>query len=225
MAAPTAAACSKGCWRPSAPDRDDRRPLLYSFRRCPYAIRARLAIAVSGVLVDTVEVSLRDKPAALLAASAKATVPVLVLDDSRVIDESLAIMRWALALNDPERWLEDDDAALIAVNDGAFKQHLDRYKYADLADRGAHRDAAAALLAPLEWRLARQANLSGDRRRLTDMALLPFIRQFAAVDQAAFDALPLPGVQRWLSRHLCTPLFAQVMVRPPASTHPTPRCA
>jgi glutathione S-transferase len=188
-------------------------PILYSFRRCPYAIRARLAIAVSGVAVETVEVALRDKPAALIAASAKATVPVLVLDDGRVIDESLDIMRWALAQHDPEDWLADDDPAPIAVNDGPFKRHLDRYKYADPADpadRGAHRDAAAALLLPLEGRLS-------DDRTLTGIALLPFVRQFAQVDRDAFAALPLPGVQRWLAHHLSSTLFESVMARPVGS--------
>ncbi|MEG3165442.1 glutathione S-transferase [Sphingomonas sp. PB2P19] len=223
MAVPMGVACSKVCWRPSAPDRDERRTLLYSFRRCPYAIRARLAIAVSGVKVDTVEVALRDKPAALRTASPKATVPVLVIDDGQVIEQSLDIMRWALTQADPEAWLDGDDAALIATNDGAFKHHLDRYKYAAPADRDGHRDAAAALLAPLETRLSCHANLAGDRRTLVDMALLPFVRQFAQVDSAAFAALPLPGLHRWLARHLASPLFEQVMARPAASAHPTPR--
>ena len=157
--------------------------------------------------VDIIEVALRDKPAAMIAASPKATVPVLLLPDGRVIDESLDIMRWALAQRDPEDWLADEDAALIATNDGPFKHHLDRYKYADPADRSEHRDAAAALLSPLEGRLT-------DRRTLTGMALLPFIRQFAHVDRDAFAALPLPGVQRWLAHQLASPLFESVMARP-----------
>jgi glutathione S-transferase len=190
-------------------------PILYSFRRCPYAIRARLAIAISGVEVECVEVSLRDKPAALIAASAKATVPVVVLDNGQVIDESLDIMRWALTQNDPERWLAGHDAALIATNDGPFKRYLDRYKYADPDDRAAHRGAATALLLPLERRVS-------CRRTLTGMALLPFVRQFAHVDRAAFAALPLPGLHRWLAHHLASPLFESVMAQP-ASAHPMPR--
>lgn len=202
-------------------------PVLYSFRRCPYAIRARLALAISGIAVDIVEVALRDKPAALIAASAKATVPVLVLADGRVIDESSYIMRWALAQNDPEDWLAGDDPVAIAVNDGAFKRQLDRYKYADPADRDGPRDDALALLLPLEARLARHANLAFERRTLVDMALLPFVRQFAQVDRAWFDALPLPALQRWLAHHLASPLFESVMARAivasRASARPTQR--
>lgn len=201
-------------------------PLLYSFRRCPYAIRARLALAVGGVPHDVVEVALRAKPAALIAASTKATVPVLVLDDGRVIDESLDIMRWALTQNDPEDWMAGDDVELIATNDDAFKRHLDRYKYADPADRGAHRDAAVALLSAYETRLAERANLAAERRTLADMAVLPFVRQFAGVDPGWFATLALPGVQRWLAHHLASPLFESVMARPcthSASIRPTPR--
>lgn len=197
-------------------------PKFFSFRRCPYAIRARLALAISGVAVDTVEVSLRDKPAALVAASAKATVPVLVLADGQVLDESLDIMRWALEQNDPEDWLSGTDAALIATNDGAFKQLLDAYKYADPEARDDARDAAVALLGPLEARLADRANLAGHRRTLVDMALLPFVRQFAMVDRAWFDACPLPHLQRWLARHLASPLFESVMARA-SSARPTQR--
>ncbi len=151
----------------------------------------------------------------MLAASPKGTVPVLVLPDGRVIDESLDIMRWVLAHDDPENWLVDDDATLLAINDGPFKRHLDHYKYADPGDRREHRDAAAALLTGLEDRLS-------ERRKLTGMALLPFIRQFAHVDRDAFAALPLPGVQRWLAHHLASPLFESVMARP-ASARPTGR--
>jgi glutathione S-transferase len=104
-------------------------PILYSFRRCPYAIRARMALWAAGITVELREVKLAAKPPALIAASAKATVPVLVLDEATVIDQSLDIMRWALAQNDPEGWLQGEDAALIAANDGPFKHHLDRVKY------------------------------------------------------------------------------------------------
>lgn len=189
-------------------------PVLYSFRRCPYAIRARLALAISGIAVDIVEVALRDKPAALIAASAKATVPVLVLADGRVIDESLDIMRWALGQDDPEAWLAGDDPVAIAVNDGALKRQLDLYKYADPTDRDGPRNAALTLLLPLEARLTRHANLKFERRTLIDMALLPFVRQFAQVDRAWFDARPLPGLQRWLAHHLASLLFESVMARP-----------
>jgi glutathione S-transferase len=189
-------------------------PILYSFRRCPYAIRARMALAVSGTECEVREVKLRDKPAALIAASPKATVPVLVLPDGRVIDESLDIVRWALARNDPEDWLAGDDSGLIAANDGPFKHHLDRYKYPERhgSDPEEHRAAGLDLLSALEARLTEHAWLCGDRRSLTDAAIMPFVRQFAAVDRAWFDVQPLAGVQRWLAGQLASALFVAVMV-------------
>lgn len=189
-------------------------PILYSFRRCPYAIRARLALWVAGVTVELREVKLAAKPPQLIAASPKATVPVLVLADGIVIDESLAIMRWALGRGDPEGWLAGDDAALIAANEGPFKHQLDRAKYPGRYEEdGAtdHRAAALALLAPLEARLAQAPFLCGAARSLTDMALFPFIRQFAAIDRDWFAAQPLPRLQTWLAAHLASDLFAAVM--------------
>ncbi len=192
-------------------------PVLYSFRRCPYAMRARLAVLASGVRVELREVVLRAKPAAMLAASPKATVPVLVLADGRVIDQSLAIMRWALAQGDPADWLAGDDRAAIDTNDGAFKHHLDRYKYADRhgTDGDAHRDAAAALLVPLDDRLRGAPHLAGERPGLADAAILPFVRQFAAVDPDWFDAQPLAGVQGWLARFVASDALARIMIRVP----------
>ncbi|MEG3182164.1 glutathione S-transferase [Sphingomonas sp. LT1P40] len=192
-------------------------PILYSFRRCPYAIRARMALAISGVSHEIREVKLRDKPAAMLAASPKGTVPVLVLPDGSVIDESIDIMRWALGRNDPETWLNGDDTALIAANDGGFKRHLDRTKYGNrYPDDGVdHRAAGLAFLIMLESRLTGQRWLCGDRRSLTDAAIMPFVRQFAAIDRAWFDAQPLPAVQHWLATQIAAPLFVGVMnVRP-----------
>jgi len=193
-------------------------PILYSFRRCPYAIRARLAIGASGVTVLLREVVLRDKPAAMIAASPKATVPVLVLPDGVVIDESLAIMRWSLAHHDPDGWLTRDDPALVAVNDGAFKHHLDRYKYADRhpADGVDHRAAATDILRALDARIARHGALVGDRPGLADMAIFPFVRQFAATDRDYFDGLRLPALRGWLDRLAESPFFATVMRRQPA---------
>lgn len=188
-------------------------PILYSFRRCPYAIRARMALWVAGITVELREVKLTAKPPQLVAASPKATVPVLVLADGTVIDESLAIMRWALAQHDPEGWLAGDDAGLIAANDGAFKHHLDRAKYPgryeeDVID---HRAAALALIAPLEARLENGPYLCGQSRSLTDIALFPFIRQFAAIDADWFAAQPLPRLQAWLEGHTASDLFTAVM--------------
>lgn len=193
-------------------------PILYSFRRCPYAIRARLALAVSGIAVEHREVRLRDKPAEMLAASPKGTVPVLVLPDGRVIDESIDIMRWALGRNDPEGWLAGDAAALIATNDGPFKHHLDRYKYPEryAADGVDHRAAGLGMLGVLEERLAQGACLGGARFGLADAAILPFVRQFAAVDREWFGAQDLPRVQAWLAAFVALRLFERVMaVREP----------
>lgn len=190
-------------------------PILYSFRRCPYAMRARMALIVSGAACEIREVKLSDKPAEMLRASPKATVPVLVLPDGSVIDESLDIMRWALGRHDPENWLSGDDTALIAANDGAFKHHLDRYKYPDRhgSDAAEHRAAGLEMLADLEARLTGSGNLCGERRTLADMALMPFVRQYTATDRAWFDAQPLPGVQRWLADHMSSSLFEEAMVR------------
>ncbi len=189
-------------------------PVLYSFRRCPYAMRARMALWVAGVTVGLREVKLAAKPPALIAASPKGTVPVLVLPDGGVIDQSLDIMRWALGHNDPEGWLAGEDAGLIAVNDGPFKHHLDRAKYPGRYEEDGttdHRTAALALLAPLEARLTGAPFLCGETRTLTDIALAPFIRQFAAIDPAWFAAQPLPLLQAWLEGLLAADLFAAVM--------------
>jgi glutathione S-transferase len=191
------------------------RPVLYSFRRCPYALRARLALLASATICEIREVKLYAKPAALLAASPKATVPVLLLSDGSVIDESLDIMHWALGAHDPDQWLERNDAALIAANDGAFKYHLDRYKYPDRhgTDSAAHRAAAMIFLAGLEARLSVTQYLSGHTSGLSDAAILPFVRQFALTDQPWFGAQPLPKLQAWLDRQLACSLFEAAMMR------------
>ncbi|WP_066768005.1 glutathione S-transferase [Sphingobium sp. CCH11-B1] len=189
--------------------------ILYSFRRCPYAIRARLALVVSRTRVELREVQLSAKPKAMLTASPKGTVPVLVLPDNRIIDQSIDIMRHALAQNDPEGWLNGHDPELIAKNDGPFKYDLDRYKYPERygSDAQSHRSAALAFLHELESRLVRYPALAGGTWGLTDAAIMPFIRQFAAVDQSWFDTLPLPALKAWLGESVASELFATAMVR------------
>ncbi|MEL7488237.1 MAG: glutathione S-transferase [Pseudomonadota bacterium] len=193
------------------------RPILYSFRRCPYAMRARMAIAVSGVAVLVREIILRDKPQEMLAASSKGTVPVLVSPDGSVIDESLDVMRWALAQSDPEGWLGtggDDAASLIAENDGSFKHHLDRYKYStryEGADRDQHRAAGAAFLRQLNDRLSSSLFLFGDARAFADIAIVPFVRQFRIADPDWFDAEDWPALKAWLEALMESDLFVSVM--------------
>ncbi|MEZ5693085.1 MAG: glutathione S-transferase [Altererythrobacter sp.] len=193
-----------------------RFPVLYSFRRCPYAMRARMALWVSGTTCELREVKLANKPPELLTASPKGTVPVLVLPGGEVIDESIDIMRWALDRNDPEGWLAGDDRQLLATMEGEFKHHLDRYKYPtryDDCDPEPHRAASHAILRDLDARLEGRENLCGHARTLADVASFPFIRQFANHDRAWFDAQPIPHLQGWLERHLASDLFASVMAK------------
>jgi glutathione S-transferase len=201
-------------------------PVLYSFRRCPYAMRARLALAVSGERCELREVVLRDKPPELLAASPKGTVPVLLLPDGTVIDQSLDVMLWALRRNDPQSWLQplrgsvDEMLAMIAGNDGDFKRHLDRYKYPNrypdesVGDTQAfaqqHRSEAAAWLAKLDGMLA-DGWLFGARASLADMALLPFVRQFAHADAPWFSVQAWPRLQAWLAGFEASALYTGVM--------------
>lgn len=189
-------------------------------------MRARLALAVSGVDYELREVSLKNKPAELLAASPKGTVPVLVLSNGEVIDESQDIMRWALGQNDPDGWLSvsslDDMLALIAGNDGKFKHALDRYKYPNRYPQESGGDAkafalaqrfdAARWLAGLDARLS-QGWLLGSQPSLADMATAPFVRQFAHTDAAWFAAQPWPQLQAWLARFEASALFDAVMVK------------
>lgn len=191
--------------------------ILYSFRRCPFAMRTRLALASSGTQYELREVRLSDKPAAMLSASPKGTVPVLLTADGTVIEESLAIMRWALEVHDPEGWLERDDPALIATNDGMFKHHLDRYKYPDRHGSVAesHREDGLRFLRELDGRLSSAGQLCGPVPGLTDAAIVPFVRQFAAVDRDWFYAQPLPHLKMWLTNHLASDLFTTIMRRVP----------
>ena len=201
-------------------------PVLYSFRRCPYAIRARLALQASGVAHELREVVLKNKPAHMLALSPKGTVPVLWVPSNlpaqggQVIDQSLDIMLWALRQRDPNQWLPGSLADLqkslgkIAVNDGLFKTHLDRYKYPNrfgLVNGLKDRDLASVLLLVLDAELQQQNFLSGPHWGLTDAALAPFVRQFAHVDRPWFNTQNWPALKHWMGNFETSPDFAKVM--------------
>ncbi|WP_417415919.1 glutathione S-transferase [Hoeflea sp.] len=193
-----------------------KKPVLYSFRRCPYAMRARLAVASAGLEVELREILLRDKPAAFLAASPSGTVPCLVTGDG-VIDESLDVMIWALSQKDPEGWLKmpEEGANWIARADGPFKDALDRTKYANRypgVDRDAQRDIAALFLGDLDTAIDEWIF---DRPTLADFAILPFARQFAFIDKHWFDTQPWPSLQGWLERFLVSDRFAHIMEKYP----------
>ena len=194
--------------------------ILYTFRRCPYAMRARLAIQSSGVQVELREIVLRDKAPEFVAASAKATVPVLQPAAGDMLEESYDIMRWALAQNDPEDWLHplSGDLAgaekLILQGDGEFKTNLDNYKYADRKagdDGKSAREQAGGFLDVLNGRLENSEYLYGGRISLADMAIAPFVRQFANIDRTWFDAQDWPFLQRWLNDFLSSERFLKIM--------------
>jgi glutathione S-transferase len=199
-------------------------PILYSFRRCPYAMRARMALVVSGQVCQLREVVLRDKPPSLLEYSRKGTVPVLVLPDETVIDESRDVMRWALNQSDPEGWLAPETGAMTKVealvdrNDQDFKTHLDRYKYAtryEDADPLEHRTQAERFLAELESRLESNPYLFGRKVSFADVAIGPFIRQFANADKAWFDSTPYTHLRRWLDSFVSSERFLGSMKKYP----------
>ena len=185
-------------------------------------MRARMAIARSGIECRLREVVLRDKPAEMLDASPKGTVPVIVEADGSVIEESLDVMAWALAQNDADNWLTPDQGtradmdALVAECDGPFQRALDRYKYPNRYEgesvvREDQRSLGRKFLEALNTRLEGQANLFGDRVSFADIAIFPFIRQFANTDRDWFDAQDLPNLQAWLATHLDSDLFKSVM--------------
>ena len=194
-------------------------PVLYSFRRCPYAMRARLALRVAGVPYELREVALKAKPAAMLALSPKATVPVLQLPDGSVLEESLHIMAWALAQSDPDDWLAQGSSAeaqtLIERNDGPFKHLLDRYKYAnrhtEFTAEQYRQQAVDLHIGPLNARLAATHYLLGAGPSLADAAIFPFVRQFAGVDEAWFAQAPFPALRAWLNEWVNSPLFRDIM--------------
>lgn len=199
--------------------------VLYSYRRCPYAMRARMALAYAQIPVEIREISLREKPASMLAISPKGTVPVLKADDL-VIEQSLEIMFWALQKSDPDQWLKssvlDEALQLIELNDGSFKALLDQYKYPErikvspsLTREAILEKAIQTFIAPLDERLGSQPFLLGNQLTIADIAIFPFIRQFAMVDKDWFDSAPFPHLKKWLEFHLESPLFLGVMQKYP----------
>lgn len=205
--------------------RPTRPAIFYSFRRCPYAMRARLAICYSQVEVELREVILKDKPTSLLAYSPKGTVPVLVTHDKTVIDESRDIMHWALLQNDRHDWLRVEQpqlqkqiSLLIDENDNEFKVILDKYKYADRHpeySKTEYREQGNRFLNQLELLLNLHSNLIDDNVSLADIAIVPFIRQFASVDKHWFEQCPYPRLRAWLTRHTSSALFTDVMYKYP----------
>lgn len=200
---------------------------LYSFRRCPYAMRARLAIVLAELQVELREILLKNKPAQMLAISPKGTVPVLELVETdgssrRVIEESRDILQWALEQHDPQAVLDVEPAsaqALIEQNDNEFKHWLDRYKYSDRypeLSQLEYRERGEVFLQVLETLLAKHRYLLGDTISSADIGIMPFVRQFAHVDQEVFYQLPYPHLQQWLRDWLQHPAFQQVMVKLPA---------
>ncbi|VEG91774.1 glutathione S-transferase [Legionella spiritensis] len=192
--------------------------ILYTFRRCPYAMRARMALYYAGIDVHIREVSLKNKPQAMLDVSPKGTVPVLVLPDGNVIDESVDIMRWALAQNDPDSWYPDtlrqQSDSLIKINDNQFKPILDGYKYPQRSEKQDplyYREQAESYLKALDDQLSNTRYLVTNNMNIADVALFPFIRQFAMVDKRWFDKAPYPHLQAWLMSFQSSELFAAVM--------------
>ena len=201
---------------------DPARPVLYSFRRCPYAMRARMGLVAAGIEVELREVVLRDKPEEMIEVSPKATVPVLILPDGQVFEESLDVIDWALGQSDIEGLLDIEPAAqrvLVAAMDADFKPHLDRYKYLNRypdEPAGDHRGTAFSWIEThLAPRLAQTDNLFRDAVSFADIAIFPFIRQFAHVDRDWFFSTAPQPVRAWLERHLASDRFAQIMKKYP----------
>lgn len=196
-------------------------PILYSYRRCPYAMRARMALAYSGIQVVHREIELRNKPQSLLIASPKGTVPVLCLEDL-ILEQSVDIIRWSLVQSDPDGWgLVNESLAQhwIEKNDGPFKTLLDQYKYPnrypDLNQETLLNAAKELMLEPLELSLQSSQYLLGNKMSWVDIAIFPFIRQFSMVNPQSFNELPFDFTKRWLKQHLDSELFQSVMHRYP----------
>ena len=195
--------------------------ILYSYRRCPYAMRARMALKYAGIEVEHREIELRNKPQSMLLASPKGTVPVLCVDDL-VLDQSLDIMHWAISQSDPDGWGAADEIiaqAWIAKNDGPFKALLDQYKYPnrfpELDQAVVLQEALQIMLLPMEQSLQATQYLMGDTMTWVDVAIFPFIRQFSMVDANKFEQLPIMATKKWLAQHLDSELFHSVMHKHP----------
>ena len=195
-------------------------PCLYSFRRCPYAMRARLGILFAELQVELREITLKNKPPQMLAISPKGTVPVLQLLDGTVIEESREIMTWALAQRDSQGLLNAETLleanALIDKNDNEFKYWLDRYKYADRhleMSQTEYRQQGEVFLQLLEELLTKNSYLLGESMTIADIGIMPFVRQFAHVNRDVFYDLPYPNLQHWLQDWLSHPLFLQAMTK------------
>lgn len=196
--------------------------ILYSFRRCPYAMRARMALKYSGFKVKIHEVSLKNKPASMLEISPKGQVPVLLIDGGRVIDESMDIISFVLSINDPDDWISQDEEIkqqmedLIKMNDNRFKENLDKYKYFDKNSEDnleTCRLKGEDFLKILETKLSKNKYLFGDKILYADIAIFPFIRQFAHVDKTWFYQSEYKNLQKWLDGFLESKLFNDIMIK------------
>jgi glutathione S-transferase len=201
-----------------------QRPILYSYRRCPYAMRARMALRYANIDVEIREIALREKPAHMLAVSPKGTVPVLVLASGKVLEQSLDIMDWALAQSDLDTWnIQDQEgqilsADLIATNDGAFKQALDKYKYAIRFPENSldvYRVSGEEFLKRLESLLRQNTYLCRNTITKADVAIFPFVRQFSMVEEQWFEVANYPALKAWLNGLLNSQLFIDVMEKYP----------
>lgn len=195
--------------------------VLYSYRRCPFAMRARMALSYAQIPVEIREISLKEKPLSLLSISPKGTVPVFHQGDL-VLEQSLDIMKWAIAQNDPDVWYPTDlDAEinyLIGINDGPFKKLLDSYKYPERApssDLKCRADVLALaielFIQPLNQRLTKHKQVLSNQTSLADIAIFPFIRQFSMVDLAWFNGSEFNELKKWLDHHIESPLFKGIM--------------